>query len=152
MHLHIDGQHIVQNVFWGVVTNPNGWHTVLGVPAGSKPPFGRTPQNHGFFTPKLFHRIARKLHGHFPLIVHNATHFSVHCGTNSATIKTNVCVLAFRTMGVTAHLMGMQDWFSNELCCWFLGKTIQNYVANTTRVVDIYIHGLHPPTHECKRE
>ena len=27
--------HHVQNVFWGVVTNPNGQHTVLGAPAGS---------------------------------------------------------------------------------------------------------------------
>ena len=47
-------------------------------------------------------------------------------------IKTNICVLAFLTMGVIAHLTGMQDRFSNKLCCQFLGKTIQNYVANTT--------------------
>ena len=45
---------------------------------------------------------------------------------------TNVFVLAFRSMGATAHLIGMQDRFSNKLCCRFLGKTIQNYVANTT--------------------
>ena len=29
---------IVRNVFWGVVANPNGQCTVLGVPAGLKPP------------------------------------------------------------------------------------------------------------------
>ena len=34
-------------------------------------------------------------------------------------------------MGVIANLIGMQDRFSNKLHCWFLGKTIQNYVANT---------------------
>ena len=28
----------VQNAFWGVVTNPNGQHTVLGAPTGLKPP------------------------------------------------------------------------------------------------------------------
>ena len=45
---------------------------------------------------------------------------------------TNIFALAFRNMGTMAHLIGMQDRFSNELCCQFLGKTIQNYVANTT--------------------
>ena len=46
-------------------------------------------------------------------------------------IKTNIWVLVFLTMGVTAHLIGMQDRFSNKLCCRFSVKTIQNYVANT---------------------
>ena len=46
-------------------------------------------------------------------------------------IKTNICVLASLTMGTIANLIGMQDRFSNKLHCWFLGKTIQNYVANT---------------------
>ena len=44
---------------------------------------------------------------------------------------TNIFALAFRSMGTIAHLIGMQDRFSNKLCCRFLGKTIQNYVANT---------------------
>ena len=47
-------------------------------------------------------------------------------------ITTNVFAFVFRNMGATAHLIGMQDRFSNELCCRFSGKTIQNYVANTT--------------------
>ena len=44
---------------------------------------------------------------------------------------TNMFALVFRSMGVIALLVGMQDRFSNELHGWFLGKTIQNYVANT---------------------
>ena len=50
-------------------------------------------------------------------------------------IKTNICALVFLTMGVIAHLAGMQDRFSNKLCCRFSGKTIQNYVANTTMIM-----------------
>ena len=42
---------IVRNVFWGVVTNPNGQCTVLGVPAGLKPPIWQfAPQMRVFHT------------------------------------------------------------------------------------------------------
>ena len=42
---------IVQNVFWGVVTNPDGQHTVLGVPTGLKPPIWQTtPQTRVIYT------------------------------------------------------------------------------------------------------
>ena len=92
-------QAFVQNVFWGVVTNPNGWHTVLGAPAGSKPPIWQT-------TP-------------WSRVLSNADQIA-------RAITTNVCVLEFQTMGATACFVGMQDRFSNKLCCRFLGKTIQN--------------------------
>ena len=87
------------NVFWGVVTNPNGWCTVLGAPAGSKPPIWQT-------TP-------------WSRVLSNADQIA-------RAITTNVCVLEFQTMGATACFVGMQDRFSNKLCCRFLGKTIQN--------------------------
>ena len=32
----------VQNVFCGVFAKPDGWHTVLGAPAGSMPPIWQT--------------------------------------------------------------------------------------------------------------
>ena len=48
---HHKNVHAVRNVFWGVVTNPNGQCTVLGVPAGSKPPIWQlTPQTWVFCT------------------------------------------------------------------------------------------------------